>query len=182
MSARVEKLAREQAAIYPDLWDDVEFERFVALEEMPAVLEECAHDLGATTVVFGVDGSISTTSGPIGGFEIAVLDACSLSYPPDYQKLQIQTDAQLDYSYNYATTFLVPCIRAAGYTIGQTVTREEYGAAALELQLWSPYSSINFASDRRWSNYPFNSPELALGLEQLHERCPPYAAGMVRPY
>jgi hypothetical protein len=180
MEAHVEGVAADGAVTHPEIWRKVGFERFVTPDEAPGVINECIRGFGVTTVEISVNGSFS---GTLEEYERAVVDACSLSYPYEFMKAGIQTDAQLEYSYNYATTFLIPCLRAAGYAIDQAPTRESYLSSAHDyLQGWSPYDGFKFASDRRWSNYRFDSPELALGLEQLGQRCPATPEGTKPEY
>jgi hypothetical protein len=180
MVAYAEQVAANRAVSHPEIWRGVEFERFVTSEEASSVLNECIHGFGVTGIEIDRSGAFA---GTFGDHELAVVDACSTSYPNEFVKPGVQTDAQLEYSFNYATTFLVPCLRAAGYTSDPPPTREDYFDTAHDsLWIWSPYDTLNFASDRRWSNYPFDSPELALGREQLEQRCPPYPEGMEPEY
>jgi hypothetical protein len=183
MAAEVERQVKTNAVSFPEVWDAVEFERFVSSDEMPVVLDECFAGFGADDVVtIGPDGSYSIGSGAMGEFESVVMNACTLAYPYEYQKPLVQTHEQLEYSYNYNVAFVVPCLRAAGYAVESPPSREEYLRLALAgIWSWSPYNSMNFASDRRWANYRFDAPELMAGQEQLRERCPPYPEGM-EPY
>ena len=179
MSEYVARQVETRATQFPELWNTVEFEHFVSPEDTPAVMTGCLTGVGVTSALYGADGSFTTGNSAIGEFEFAAIDACTLSFPPDYQKPYVQTDAQLRYLYSYDTTFLMPCLRAAGYAPESPPTLEEFIDSAFgSMWVWSPYSTFNFASDRRWSNYPFNSPELVIGLEQLNDRCPPYPEGM----
>jgi len=183
MAEEVERQVKTNAVSFPEVWNAVEFERFVSSEEMPVVLDECFTGFGVDDMVtFGADGSYSVGTSAMGEFESTVMNACTLAYPDEYQKPLIQTDEQLEYSYNYNVAFVVPCLRAAGYAVESAPSREDYlGLAYAGVWAWSPYNSMNFASDRRWSNYRFDAPELTEGLEQLRERCPPYPEGM-EPY
>jgi hypothetical protein len=169
MAEEVERQVKTNAVSFPEVWEAVEFERFVSSEEMPVVLNECFTGFGAEGIgVFGADGSYSMGTGVMGEFESVVMNACTLAYPDEYQKPLVQTDEQLEYSYNYNVSFVVPCLRAAGYAVESPPSREEY-------------RDLAFASDRRWSNYQFDAPELMEGQQQLRERCPPYPEGM-EPY
>jgi hypothetical protein len=180
MAAYAEQVSANRAVSRPEIWRGVEFKRFVTAEEAPAVLNECIREFGITTVEMSSNGSLT---GELGDDERAVVDACSVSYPYEFMEAGVQTDAQLEYSYNYATTFLVPCLRAAGYTAESPPTSEDYfDTAHASLWIWSPYDTLNFASDRRWSNYRYDSPELIAGEELLHQRCPPDPAGMEPEY
>jgi hypothetical protein len=183
MAEEVERQVKTNAVSFPEVWEAVEFERFVSSEEMPVVLDECFTGFGAEGIgVFGADGSYSMGTGVMGEFESVVMNACTLAYPDEYQKPLVQTDEQLEYSYNYNVSFVVPCLRAAGYAVESPPSREEYRDLAFAgVWAWSPYNSMNFASDRRWSNYQFDAPELMEGQQQLRERCPPYPEGM-EPY
>jgi hypothetical protein len=180
MEKQVELLVANRLLTYPDLWDQVKFERFVSPDEAPTVQNECLREYGVTQVIFLEDGAVT---GDLGDFERAVMDACSFSYPYDFQAAGVQSDAQLEYSYNYTTNFLVPCLRAQRYTFESPPSHEDYLRAAHEsLWVWSPYDTINFTSDRRWSNLKYDSPELATALTSLRARCPAYADGIEPRY
>ena len=179
MAEYVAQYGEGRAVEFPEVWNNVEFERFVSVEEAPAVLDKCLRGFGADVSHFGPDGSFGVTTSSDDPLGAAAVEACYLAFPYDYQRPLVQSDAQLKYSYNYAVTFLVPCLRAAGYALDAPPAQKEYLAlAGGGLWVWSPYDSLSFASDRRWSNYPFDSPELVLGRERLNDRCPQYPEGM----
>jgi hypothetical protein len=184
MAEEVERKVTTFAVSFPEVWNTVEFERFVSSEEMPVVLDECFTGFGVDDMVtFGANGSYSVGTSAMGEFESVVMSACTLAYPDEFQKPLIQTDEQLEYSYNYNVAFVVPCLRAAGYAVESPPSRDEYFDLAFAgVWAWSPYNSMNFESDRRWSNYQIDAPELMAGLEQLRERCPPYPEGMEPDY
>jgi hypothetical protein len=127
MAEEVERQVKTNAVSFPEVWEAVEFERFVSSEEMPVVLDECFTGFGAEGIgVFSADGSYSMGTGVMGEFESVVMNACTLAYPDEYQKPLVQTDEQLEYSYNYNVSFVVPCLRAAGYAVESPPSREEY--------------------------------------------------------
>jgi hypothetical protein len=183
MAVHVEQLVLLHKAERPEVWDGVEFVRFVDDDDASEVYDACIRGYGVTTVTVGEGGSLSWMEPDDDNLTESAINACSAQYPYAIYREIIRTDDQLAYLYNYGTNFLVPCLQAAGYTPEESPSWDEYlSTAHTDLWAWSPYVGINFASDRRWSNYRYDSPELVAGEELLHQRCPPDPAGMEPEY
>jgi len=172
MVARVESMAASDTEAHPEVWNAITFGRFIANEEAPAVLGECMGAFGVTTVQIGTNGSMSWTDSAGDGFVETVISACQFAYPSDYSREWVHTDAQLEYLYNYVTTFLVPCLSAAGYASEEPPTRRAFMETARhDLWAWSPYNSIDFARTPRWTLTIQDGPT-EMEYSMLQNRCP----------
>jgi len=172
MVARVESMAASDTEAYPEVWSAITFGRFITHEEAPAVLGECMGAFGVTTVQIGTTGSMSWTDSAGDGFVETVISACQFAYPFDSSREFVHSDAQLEYLYNYVTTFLVPCLSAAGYASEKPPTRRAFmDMAHRDLWAWSPYNSIDFSRTPRWTLTIQDGPT-EMEYSMLQNRCP----------
>ena len=82
---------------------------------------------------------------------------------PDYFIVHTKLDdAQLDVLYHYYTTWLVPCLEAAGATVSEVPSREAFGDGGEgQPGWWNPYLSAS-------------RPASVSVLDEQFEKCQPY--------
>jgi hypothetical protein len=182
MTAYVEQNVEGREAEYPEVWENIRFERFIKEIEAPEVLGGCVAEFGVTTATFNGDGSASWSDLPNSNYVSNVVDACSLKYPYDFLRTFVHSDAQNEYLYDYGVNFVLPCLSAAGVDLEAPPRRDQYMENAQQgLYSWSPYNSADFGT---WlggvdetGQYP--SEEI---LEYAQLRCPIFPAGMEPDY
>jgi hypothetical protein len=182
MTQFVEMNVEGREATYPEVWENVRFERFIETEEGPEVLGGCVAEFGVTTATFNEDGSSSWSDLPNSTFVSNVVDACSLRYPQNFLRTLIRSDAQNEYLYSYGINFLLPCLAAAGLEPVTPPGREQYMEnVAQGLFGWSPYNTADFSTWLGGLSETGQYPSADL-TEYVQERCPPYPAGMEPEY
>lgn len=182
MTEYVEQNVDARDATYPEVWENIRFERFIAMDEAPDVLGGCVAEFGVTTATFSTDGSSSWSDLPNSTYVSTVVDACTLQYPYDFLKTYVHSEAQNEYLYNYGVNFVQPCLAAAGLEPGTPPGRDTYQENVQQgLYAWSPYNTIDFSGWLRGSGNLGQYPpeEMMLFLQQ---RCPMTPAGLEPTY
>jgi len=178
MTEYVEQNVDARDATYPEVWESIRFERFIAMDEAPEMLGGCVAEFGVTTATFNTDGSSSWSDLPNSTYVSTVVDACTLQYPYDFLKTYVHSEAQNAYLYNYGVNFVQPCLAAAGLEPGTPPGRDTYQENVQQgLYAWSPYNTVDFSGWLRGSGNLGQYPpeEMMLFLQQ---RCPASPAGM----
>jgi hypothetical protein len=183
MTTFVEKQAEAQGYVHPEIWEGVRFRNFIKPTEAERVYKGCVSRYGATDVTVGADGSMSWAGADGDEFAMNVVNACTLQYPPIVFQSLVHTEEQLEFFYNYITSFLVPCLRSDGYTFEVPPSRKEFvETAQRDLWMWSPYNTLTMPSDAQQSGYLSGSKESGESRKRIEQQCPPFVAGMEPEY
>jgi hypothetical protein len=178
MVEHAEVLKEQYNSAYPEVWENVEFERFIEIGEQEALVGECTREFGVTTVTFDSNGNMSWSDDSGTGYVSMVVNACTAIYPDEAYRSWVRSDAQLDYLYNYTATFLEPCLAAAGFRAEPMLSREAFVAESRrDLYSWSPYNSIT-PENVVWGDYTSDPDLYESNLETLMVRCPMLPEGI----
>jgi len=182
ITAVMTKYTNEQANqfgdAYPEIWENVEFVRFIDISESEQFVGECTRGFGVTTVTFDEIGNMSWADDSGTDFVSTVVNACSLMYPNEVWRSQVRTDAQAEYLYNYTSTFLQPCLAAAGFVSEKPPSRKVFLADSdRNLYSWTPYNSIT-VENVAWGNYDEDPKLYESNLAALMARCPMFPEGL----
>lgn len=154
-AALADAAERDQAATleslltrFPDATvPNVEWERFIELEEFAPVMAACYTDQGFPSVA-SADGGVS------GEYQDEEAEAyalagytCMTKFPTDPKYAIPLNDSQIAYIYDYQTQVLTPCLEDAGYTVDAAPAREDFVANYLtDGGGWYPYEHVNAGS------------------------------------
>jgi hypothetical protein len=183
MTMFVEEQAEAQGFVYPEIWEGVQFRNFIKPKEAARIYKGCVSRYGATNVTVGADGSMSWAGADGDEFAMNVVNACTLQYPPIVFQSLVHTEEQLEFFYNYITSFLVPCLRSDGYTFEVPPSQKEFVEnAQIDLWMWSPYDTLTMPSDVQQSGYQSGSDESDETRKRIEQQCPRFVAGMEPEY
>jgi hypothetical protein len=136
----------------------VERVRLVSDNEAEAVHKECIIDAGYENY-----GSSTATAVNASNFERLALYICAAQYPVAPSNLNLFSEEQLSYLYDYFETTVIPCLKAADVAVDDIPTRAEYiDGSRGKLFAWLPYGSLD------------NTP---LDRYVVVEKCPAYPDG-----
>lgn len=154
-AALADAAARDQAATleslltqFPDATvPNVEWERFIELEEFGPVMAACYTDQGFPSVA-SADGGVS------GEYQEEEAEAyalagytCMTKFPTNPKYSIPLNESQIAYIYDYQTQVLTPCLEDAGYTVDAPPAREDFVASYLtDGGGWYPYEHVNAGS------------------------------------
>ena len=135
----------------------VERIRLVSMTEAEAVHKKCMTDAGYDSYSSGTAAVFGSTN-----FERLALYTCSAQYPVAPSNVNLFSEAQLRYLYDYYETSVIPCLRAAGVLVGDVPSLEEFveTANAQLYSMWSPYAALtgsyldSYIYSERCPNYP----------------------------
>lgn len=140
--------------------------RLVPQDEPNPYIEVCLHDVNV--VLEASDDGTSFFAHSTEELELyqRELFRCALQYPVEYTDptaAGLLSEQQLAWVYDYFEYRLIPCLRLAGYVVGDLPSRETFVAAPWGT--WSPYDMMS------------NPPTSEDGWARLDQRCPPPAIG-----
>ena len=121
----------------------VETIRFVALSEWPESNASCLREEGYDAEA-GIDG-VATAAPPDQEEPFAIATyacACALKYPINPRENIELNEDQIRYIYDYATQIMTPCLKAEGYDVPPTPSRESFIATYLGGSPWNYYGLI----------------------------------------
>jgi hypothetical protein len=128
--AELMTLVSEQAGSGPDGYRayGVSLHRFIAPTAWGATMTACVGSHGITQVDFTqANNPYWTINPPEGAAALKrALAACTLQFPETTLKPLLRTDRQWNYQYDYLSQEFVACVRSAGATVGQLVSRNEF--------------------------------------------------------
>lgn len=138
----------------------VEQIRVVSNEEAEAVHTECIIEAGYEDY-----GSPTATAANADTFERLALYICAAQYPVAPSNLNLFSEVQLSYLYDYFSTTVIPCLRAADVAVDDVPSREEFIEGSRgKIYAWLPYGSLD------------HSP---LDRYMILEKCPAYPDGFL---
>jgi hypothetical protein len=176
-SAQVDQMMQDWAARQSSAYSDhilgwqrpVAFERFVAPASRTRALAACISQVSQ-----GEFSSLSSRQNfdtTFGSDSVAKFDfasaVCSIRFPPSSLRAQLRTPAQLDYTYDYYTKELLPCLRSFGIGVKGMPSATDFREDSQHgLVAWSPYAALDVRTT------------LAPPLSVLQGKCPPAPPGL----
>ena len=139
----------------------VERIRLVSMTEAEAVHKECMTDAGYDSYSSGTAAVFGSTN-----FERLALYTCSAQYPVAPSNMNLFSDAQLGFLYDYYQTSVIPCLRSAGVKVVDVPSLQDFEETANSqlYSAWSPYAELTASTLDRYI---------------YSERCPNYPEGFL---
>ena len=138
----------------------VERIRIVSNDEAEAVHTKCIVDAGYETY-----GTSAATAANASNFERLALYICAAQYPVAPSNLNLYSEEQLSYLYDYFETTVIPCLKAADVAVEDIPTRAEYIEGSRgKVYAWLPYGSLEHTPLDRYV---------------VVEKCPAYPDGFL---
>jgi hypothetical protein len=99
-------------------------------------------------------------------FERLALYTCSAQYPVAPSNMNLFSDAQLGFLYDYYQTSVIPCLRSAGVKVVDVPSLQDFEETANSqlYSAWSPYAELTASTLDRYI---------------YSERCPNYPEGFL---
>jgi hypothetical protein len=130
--------------------------RLVADDEAEDVHRQCILDAG-------YDSYGTATAANASNFERLALYVCVAQYPVAPSNLNLFSEEQLNYLYDYFESTVIPCLRAADVPVEDIPSRQEYIEGSRgKVYAWTPYGALGNTSLDRYV---------------VTEKCPAYPDG-----
>jgi hypothetical protein len=146
------------------------FLSFAKPDEWEAVYSSCVYGMGASQPHYlTTDGpQPPSVSSPNQESEYIANVRCSLEYPRPSLKARLRTVKQLEYTFAYYRSTLIPCLRSSGVRVYQVPNAAAFLAGAENgLTAWNPYDDFLAAPTQN-----------AASFSALRAKCPPTPPGL----
>ena len=114
------------------------FERIVSPNEWGDVMSECMHEAGIHGWGYSAASGLFLEGGRASASDQLAFYWCFASFPT----VDLLSEQQLDYIYDYYAHWLTPCLEAHGYNVMNAPTRESFREAPPSRGRWNPYASL----------------------------------------
>jgi hypothetical protein len=84
----------------------------------------------------------------------------------EYPKVDLVSDDQLDFIYDYYARWLIPCLESRGFNVMNAPSRKAFADADPAIGPWNPYRALE------------QYPDTLVAMQDLADQCAPTVAGI----